>query len=507
MKADTSVSLSLCLSLLSKLTHTACFHLSLSLSLSLSLFLFLSHLSLLSLSLPPPLSLRYKDAIICEDDLSIELAALWKRPVPLSPAGRERKRREGTSGRPGATLADVLAELHRWTPDWELCQLSVTCFTASECRSLLPQMANALTDGRLTVIRSQLRNYQLLWGAVAYVVSPKGQARILDALWPGGKNGSPFEDLRSSVVFPMPNNTHSSYIADSLIYRVTRPEATFVASRPLFASRTEHTHLHTAHLKPQERSKYLVEQALYLRDVRHTYPEETFTKEELAALARTTGNAGNAGNTRNISSLAQIVHVDPKQNGRVRGQPTCNNNAQQSLPALRHPAGYIYAVCSLDLYIRSAPSMQSPPRTQTHIQMATVHLGTTEVVVLRDNVSTHSEHESVAPPPLERWLEVEVGGGAFVSVRQSELKLVQWVPGKPRTHRVAYAPVNIRDRPSLTTGKVLGMHKMGVQVEVLQVVNDDEDHTRKWAQMPGKVYMMLTAPQGNTLVPTGGGGG
>jgi hypothetical protein len=185
-------------------------------------------------------------AMIVEDDISMELVALWKNE---------------DASRRSITLHDVLQALEVEHPGWEIVQLATTCFTVSECKTYILEMADALKRNIFVLTRKSRKRHTNLWGAVANAVSPKGQRRILDRLWPGGSQGPAFEALPKGAKFK--TNKDVYVVADSVLFRATRRAATFFSSRPLFCSRTEHSHIHDDHLVPQERSKYLMESVLY----------------------------------------------------------------------------------------------------------------------------------------------------------------------------------------------------------------------------------------------------
>ena len=85
-------------------------------------------------------------------------------------------------------------------------------------------------------------------------------------LWPvDGKDGPNLSELPNDATFRIGKN--APVVADALLYSATREAATFFSARPLFCSRTEHSHLHEDHLLPQERSKYLMESVLYLSNI------------------------------------------------------------------------------------------------------------------------------------------------------------------------------------------------------------------------------------------------
>ena len=166
---------------------------------------------------------------------------------------------EWRHGRQGWTLFDVTRALDLESPKWELCQLSVTCYPDSHCDFYIAEMFKALTDGK-PVIPRQTWKHQALWSAVAYLVSPRGQARLLDVLWPGGRNGPSFAQLDETYLpVAMPFPTDKRNVADQLIYEASHPNRTFFAARPLFSGDTESSHIHAHHLEMQERSKHWME--------------------------------------------------------------------------------------------------------------------------------------------------------------------------------------------------------------------------------------------------------
>ena len=116
-------------------------------------------------------------AMIVEDDLSLELTGMWENA--------------DASGH-SITLHDVFEALSAQYENWELCQLSMTCFTENQCFDFITEMAEGLGHKRVVLSRKSRGRHYALWGAVAYVVSPRGQGSILDMLCPvdgriGGK--------------------------------------------------------------------------------------------------------------------------------------------------------------------------------------------------------------------------------------------------------------------------------------------------------------------------------
>jgi hypothetical protein len=223
-------------------------------------------------------------ALIVEDDLSLELAVMWKIP-PSRIAPRSASAGAHSIGDPVAhmgetiarppprklsiTLYDVFRELALANKNWEICQLSMTCFWMGECKTFVAEMAEKLAEGHIVLPRKSFGRHGSLWGAVAYAVTPKGQARILDMVWPGGKNGAAFSDLSAGQTFSI--NERRYVVADALLFQSTRRDATFFSARPLFCSKAVHSHLHDDHLRNHARSKYLMESVLYLgHDVRNT---------------------------------------------------------------------------------------------------------------------------------------------------------------------------------------------------------------------------------------------
>ena len=186
-------------------------------------------------------------SMIVEDDISMELTGLWKNAAP---------------SRRSITLYDVLRALEDEHTGWELVQLSMTCFTGDQCEAFIAEMAGALVHNAVVIPRKSRKQHKFLWGAVANLVSPKGQARILNQLWPMGSEGPAFEALPKGADFRI--DAGASVVADSVLFQATRKDATFFSARPLFTSGTEHSHLHKDHLGPQERSKYLMESVLYV---------------------------------------------------------------------------------------------------------------------------------------------------------------------------------------------------------------------------------------------------
>lgn len=190
-------------------------------------------------------------AMIIEDDLSLELTGMWDNA--------------DVSGH-SITLHDVFEALNAQYENWELCQLSMTCFSIEECFDFITDMAEGLGHKRVVLPRKSRGRHKSLWGAVAYVVSPRGQARILDMLWPvDGKDGPNLAELPNNATFRIGKN--ASTVADGVLYNATREAATFFSARPLFCSRTEHSHLHKSHLLPQARSNYLMKGVLYLSNI------------------------------------------------------------------------------------------------------------------------------------------------------------------------------------------------------------------------------------------------
>lgn len=199
--------------------------------------------------LPPVLS------IILEDDVSMELTRLWKTPTPSSQISGEKDPFPN-----GITLADVFRALNDKNEDWELCQLSQTCYAHSDCIRFVTEMAESLIYGNAVIQRQSKTIHASLWGAVAYVLSPRGQARILDKLWPGGKDGPSFEDLPKNAQFFA---DYDSVVADFLLFSSTKPSATFFSARPMFSSKTEFSNIHSSHLANQDRSKFLMRSVLF----------------------------------------------------------------------------------------------------------------------------------------------------------------------------------------------------------------------------------------------------
>ena len=191
-------------------------------------------------------------AMIVEDDISMELVALWKNANP---------------SRRNITLHDVLQALEVGHVGWELVQLATMCFFKGECETYIGEMGTALKKSIIVLPRESRWRHAHLWSAVAYAVSPKGQRMILDRLWPGGSEGPAFNALPKGTKFRMDELDTRSIVADSVLFQATRKNATFFSARPLFCSRTEHSHLHENHLMPQERSKYLMESVLYLGSI------------------------------------------------------------------------------------------------------------------------------------------------------------------------------------------------------------------------------------------------
>ena len=85
-------------------------------------------------------------------------------------------------------------------------------------------------------------------------------ARILDKIWPGGKDGKAYADLPHGARF----GTSGGIQADVVLYKTTRPEATFLSARPLLDSKATKSDVHPTHLSLHTRSKYLLESALYV---------------------------------------------------------------------------------------------------------------------------------------------------------------------------------------------------------------------------------------------------
>lgn len=212
--------------------------------------------------------LSKRTAIIVEDDLSMELVSMWKIPpsrvVPQYPPAKligtnfEKKERHTHS----ITLHDVLQDLEKTNKNWEICQLSTTCFFEHECYAYAAEMATALSEHHLVLQRQSNGRHRALWGAVAYAVSPRGQAAILDRLWPGSKEGPTFAKLPMKAKFRV--DEQDLIVADSLLFKSTHPRDTYFSARPLFCSKTDHSHLHSDHLRMHRRSKYLLESVLYL---------------------------------------------------------------------------------------------------------------------------------------------------------------------------------------------------------------------------------------------------
>ena len=201
------------------------------------------------------------DAIIVEDDLSLDLLRFWELPIPTV---TDSDAITLTARSKGLTLSDVLESLHNQKEDnWEICQLSITLYWSFSKH--LSELASKLSKG--SVVLPRRSKHHDLWGAVAYLISPRGQARILDILWPGGKDGPAYDALPRNTHFPWPSDREN--VADYLLYTTTLPGATYVATRPLFTSATTSSHVHDSHVYYQQRSKYLVESVLYFRTAQY----------------------------------------------------------------------------------------------------------------------------------------------------------------------------------------------------------------------------------------------
>ncbi len=104
-------------------------------------------------------------------------------------------------------------------------------------------------------------------------------ARVLDKVWPGGKDGKAYADLPNGARF----GTSGGIQADVVLYRSTLPEATFLSARPLLDSKATKSDVHASHLGMHKRSGYLLESALYINEgslYEHIYGAEALEDEE-----------------------------------------------------------------------------------------------------------------------------------------------------------------------------------------------------------------------------------
>ena len=201
----------------------------------------------------------YPVAIVVEADVSTRLVGMWNRPVEMSEEGKARRHKENS----GLTLADVLEGLEKHDREentkWEICQVCITCGSVGDCKKYSKEMLNALYEGKTVIHRHPSKHYTA-WGTVSYMVSRAGMARILDRVWPGGKDGRAFADLQPGARF----GTSGGIQADVVLYKTTRPEATFLSARPLLDSKAIKSDVHPQHLSTHIMSKYLLESALYI---------------------------------------------------------------------------------------------------------------------------------------------------------------------------------------------------------------------------------------------------
>jgi hypothetical protein len=214
-------------------------------------------------------------AVVVEADVSTRLVGMWDRPVELSDSGEKKRGKTNV----GLTLADVIAGLEKHDKEertqWEICQICITCAGSSDCKSYSKEMLAALNQGETIIHRHPTKHYSA-WGTVSYMVSRAGMARILDAVWPGGKNGKAYADLPNGAHF----RTSGGIQADVVLYATTRPEATFLSARPLLDSKAIESDVHPGHLSTHVRSKYLLESALYIEG--GSLYEHMYTADALA---------------------------------------------------------------------------------------------------------------------------------------------------------------------------------------------------------------------------------
>jgi hypothetical protein len=215
----------------------------------------LAHLKMLKLAYDA----GHPAAIVVEGDVSTRLVGMWDRPVEMSESGQARRGRTTA----GLTLADVLAGLEKHDKEentkWEICQVCITCGGVGDCKKYSKEMLAALEKGE-TIIHRHPSNHYTAWGTVSYMVSRAGMARILDKVWPGGKSGKAYADLPNGARF----RTSGGIQADVVLYKTTRPEATFLSARPLLDSKATKSDVHPTHLSTHIRSKYLLESSLYV---------------------------------------------------------------------------------------------------------------------------------------------------------------------------------------------------------------------------------------------------
>ena len=197
-------------------------------------------------------------AVVVEGDVSTRLIGMWDRPVEMSKSGEAQRGK----ARAGLTLADVLAGLEQHDKEedtkWEICQICITCGEVGDCKTYAQEMLTALKNGETVIHRHPTKHFTA-WGTVAYLVSRAGMARILDAVWPGGRDGAAYAELPYETEF----RTSGLIQADVVLFQKTRPKATFLSARPLMDSKPTKSDVHPKDFAIHVRSKYLLESALY----------------------------------------------------------------------------------------------------------------------------------------------------------------------------------------------------------------------------------------------------